>query len=223
MAIEYFCCYHSYLKKCEKLSDQELGRLFRALMVFSATGERAELTGRECIAFDFIADDIDRAKETYAEKCRKNAESGAAGAEARWHSDRHKTDGENSDRHFEHGENGQNKYKDKYKNKDKETSSLTDNRFEQFWQAYPRKVGKGNARQAWAKIKMTDDLFDTILNAVEQQKQWEQWQRDNGQYIPHPATWLNGQRWEDSGIAVPTKQKDPHREAWLKNVQKLIN
>lgn len=58
MAMEYFCCYHSYLKKCEKLSDQELGRLFRALLTFSATGEAQELTGRESIAFDFIADDI---------------------------------------------------------------------------------------------------------------------------------------------------------------------
>lgn len=60
MAIEYFCCYHSYRKKCEKLTDQELGRLFRALLMYSETGERQELAGRESIAFDFIADDIDR-------------------------------------------------------------------------------------------------------------------------------------------------------------------
>ena len=60
MAIEYFCCYHSYRKKCEKLTDQELGRLFRSLLIYSETGERQELAGRESIAFDFIADDIDR-------------------------------------------------------------------------------------------------------------------------------------------------------------------
>ena len=66
MAIEYFCCYHSYRKKCEKLTDQELGRLFRALLTYSETGERQELAGRESIAFDFIADDIDqnRPKDT---------------------------------------------------------------------------------------------------------------------------------------------------------------
>lgn len=76
MAIEYFCCYHSYRKKCEKLTDQELGRLFRSLMIYSETGERQELAGRESIAFDFIADDIDRAKKAYDEKCRKNRENG---------------------------------------------------------------------------------------------------------------------------------------------------
>lgn len=72
MALEYFPCYHSYGRKCEKLTDQELGRLFRALFKYSETGERQELAGRESIAFDFIADDIDRAKEAYEAKCEKN-------------------------------------------------------------------------------------------------------------------------------------------------------
>lgn len=72
MALEYFPWYNSYFKKCEKLTDQELGRLVRALSMYSVTGERQELAGRESIAFDFIADDIDRAKEAYDEKCAKN-------------------------------------------------------------------------------------------------------------------------------------------------------
>lgn len=75
MALEYFCCYHSYLKKIAKLSDQEVGRLFRALLQYSATAEAPELTGREGIAFDFIAEDIDRAKQNYADRCQKNAEN----------------------------------------------------------------------------------------------------------------------------------------------------
>ncbi len=76
---EYFPCKHSYLRKCEKLTDQELGRLFRALMKYSATGERQELAGRESIAFDFIADDIDRASSAYLEKCEKNSQNGKRG------------------------------------------------------------------------------------------------------------------------------------------------
>ena len=75
MALEYFPCYHSYFKKCEKLTDQELGRLFRALLKYSETGERQELAGRESIAFDFIADDIDRAKQSYDDRCKTNREN----------------------------------------------------------------------------------------------------------------------------------------------------
>lgn len=76
---EYFPCYHSYLKKCEKLTDQEFGRLFRAALQYSITGERQELAGRESIVFDFIADDIDRANKAYAERCATNAQNGKRG------------------------------------------------------------------------------------------------------------------------------------------------
>ena len=72
MAMEYFCCYHSYRSKTAKLSDQELGRLFRSLMQYSETGERPEIEGRESIAFDFIADDIDRTKANYIARCETN-------------------------------------------------------------------------------------------------------------------------------------------------------
>lgn len=63
------------------MSDQELGRLFRALMEYSETGTSPELTGRESIAFDFIADEIDRDKSAYSETCRKNRENGAKATE----------------------------------------------------------------------------------------------------------------------------------------------
>lgn len=79
MAMEYFCCYHSYLKKCRQLTDQEVGRLFRALLLYSSTGEAQRLSGNEAIAYDFIVDDIDRARANYAAMCQRNAENGRLG------------------------------------------------------------------------------------------------------------------------------------------------
>lgn len=70
-------------------------------------------------------------------------------------------------------------------------------RFAAFWKLYPKKQGKGAAEKAWKKIKPTAELFDTIVTAVEAAKLSEQWQRENGRYIPNPATWLNQKRWED--------------------------
>lgn len=66
--------------------------------------------------------------------------------------------------------------------------------FEQFWQAYPKKVGKGEARKAFAKVKAP---LKTLLESVDRQKQSVQWHKEGGQYIPNPATWLNQGRWED--------------------------
>lgn len=79
MGREFFKCFHDYRKKCEKLSDQEVGRLFRALMEYSEHGTAPELTGRESIAFDFIAEDIARDRAAYEQKCLTNAENGSKG------------------------------------------------------------------------------------------------------------------------------------------------
>jgi biotin operon repressor len=66
--------------------------------------------------------------------------------------------------------------------------------FDLFWQAYPKKVGKLDAMRAFAKVSVP---AETLIAAVERQKRSVQWSRDNGQYIPNPATWLNQGRWED--------------------------
>ena len=70
-------------------------------------------------------------------------------------------------------------------------------RFERFWKAYPNKVGKKAAVKAFEKIKVSDELLETMISALERAKQSARWQRDDGQYIPNPATWLNQGRWED--------------------------
>lgn len=70
-------------------------------------------------------------------------------------------------------------------------------RFKVFWKAYPKKIGKGAAEKSFNKYKPDDALLSEMVKAVETQKRSDQWQKDNGQYIPNPATWLNQKRWED--------------------------
>ncbi|WP_024670811.1 helix-turn-helix domain-containing protein [Pseudomonas tremae] len=69
--------------------------------------------------------------------------------------------------------------------------------FDTFWKLYPRKVGKDKAERAWQKLKMTQDLYDLIVSALAKHVATPGWTKDNGQFIPHAATWLNGKRWED--------------------------
>ena len=49
--------------------------------------------------------------------------------------------------------------------------------------------------------------MEQILNAVEIQKQSDQWTKDGGQFIPLPATWLNNSRWEDDVLPSTTRKK----------------
>ena len=71
------------------------------------------------------------------------------------------------------------------------------NGFDAFYAAYPIHVKRSDAEKAWNKISPDDDLRSNIMAAVEQQRKSEQWTRDGGKFIPHPASWLNGRRWED--------------------------
>jgi uncharacterized protein YdaU (DUF1376 family) len=76
--------------------------------------------------------------------------------------------------------------------------------FAQFWQAYPRKKSKGQAEKAWAKLKPDQTLLQTMLTSIQKAKQSPDWQKNNGQYIPYPATWLAAKGWEDDN---PTTQE----------------
>lgn len=81
---------------------------------------------------------------------------------------------------------------------DAEKPDLQERRFEEFWAAYPKKQGKGAARKAWMKIRPNTETFKTIMESVKAHAANNpQWLKDNGQYIPNPATWLNQTRWED--------------------------
>ena len=69
--------------------------------------------------------------------------------------------------------------------------------FEVFWEAYPKKKSKGAAEKAFAKVNPDEQLLATILAKIEQAKKSADWLKDSGQFIPHPATWLNRKCWED--------------------------
>lgn len=72
--------------------------------------------------------------------------------------------------------------------------------FIDFWKEYPRKTAKIKAWQEWCRIAEPRPAIADVLRALKRACASEQWQRENGQYIPHPSTWLHQRRWEDQGI-----------------------
>lgn len=87
-----------------------------------------------------------------------------------------------------------------------EKENAPDDRFAQFYAKYPRKIARKNAEKAWAKLKVDDALFERIMHALE--KMLPKWVMTDKQYIPHPATWLNGERWEDEVEGTTTTKSE---------------
>ena len=74
--------------------------------------------------------------------------------------------------------------------------------FDAFWSAYPVKKGKLAARKAWDKLTLSDDVVKLIAENMKARMDAGEW--EDKQYIPHPATFLNGRRWEDE--VTPAKK-----------------
>jgi len=69
--------------------------------------------------------------------------------------------------------------------------------FEKFWKTYPRKIGKAEARKAWAQTERIRPDTETLIIAIYAACKTEQWMQGGGLFIPHASTWLRGERWED--------------------------
>ena len=69
--------------------------------------------------------------------------------------------------------------------------------FDGFWAIYPRRQAKKEAQKAWAKIKPDAALAQRIIESVKCWKSSPEWQKSDGRFIPYPASFLNGRRWED--------------------------
>jgi hypothetical protein len=69
--------------------------------------------------------------------------------------------------------------------------------FDRFWELYPKKKAKTKAEAAFKKLNPDDALLSVMLTALQTQRSSNDWIKDNGQYIPYPATWINQCRWGD--------------------------
>ena len=84
--------------------------------------------------------------------------------------------------------------------------------FMEFYQAYPKHVAKEEAKTAWDKLCLNEELFGQIMAGVERYKKSEVVQRGEVKYIKQPGPWLNSKRWEDED--VPIVKPKPSFPTW---------
>ena len=199
----YVKAYYDWIEQTAALEDDEKGRLFVAILEYARSGEIPDTLGRESLLFPVFKAVIDRD----AQKSGTLAQNGAAGGRAskanvskckqtqanvskckQTQANVSKCKPTNNIRH---------KTEDKGHKTEDDTppkSPSTGDAFERFWSVYPRKIGKQSAKRAFERVKVP---LETLVTAVERQKCSDQWTQNNGQFIPHPATWLNQGRWDD--------------------------
>lgn len=83
--------------------------------------------------------------------------------------------------------------------------------FDSFWELYPRKVGKAHARKIWTKLVERTDP-QTVIAGLRRQLPYMR--KKEKEFIPHPSTWLNQERWQDEVAPSDEEQIDKMLDAW---------
>lgn len=225
-----------------RLSLEDKGQLFESILDYAENGVEPELDGALGVAWDFIQPRIDRDSEQYEQKTEKTKYAAFTREVRKQGHDAITFDAwkalPETARHQMMSGDGLEASDDigRYPTTTTTTTStstststilscpsakpprLSDDDFEVFWKAYPRKESKAAAKKAFAKASVP---LDILLQALETQQQSDQWRRNNGQYIPYAGTWLNQKRWEDE-MPAQVEQEASARD-WTQEHPELLD
>jgi len=223
-----FVLYKDSLEVLKEMTDDQAGKLFKAIAYYQETGELPEMDLLTRIAISPFINHFKRDEEKYEQTTIARAKAGSLGGKI---SRRNKQKEANKANAYFDKQTQANKADkdividkeiDKEIDKDFEdvkTSSssgskinnfITPSMFDDFWKLYPRKVDKGKTLKKWLDVckKPNKDkpTWRQIKRAIIYQTKSERWQTEK--YIPHPTTWLNNMRWLDDASEMKVFQDD---------------
>ena len=76
----------------------------------------------------------------------------------------------------------------------KEIKNIYNDHFNEFWKLYPRKIGKSVCSKKY-KIALKKVKHEELITSLKDHVTG--WKNTDLEYIPHPSTWLNQERWND--------------------------
>lgn len=113
------------------------------------------------------------------------------------------------------------KEKEREREKERENSGSISEDFAVFWEAYPVKIRKDRAREAYEE--MVNVPLETLLRAIAMQKLSVTWTTEGGKYIPYPANWLKNRGWEDQlPRTIPRGALGQLGEAELEAIDRVV-
>ena len=215
------------------LTDEEAGRLIKAVFEYTTTGKQPKLQGAEKGIFLMIASILKEDEEEERRQIENKVKAGAAGGKKRvanqasqagacsawknqasqasacsaWKNQANLAGASDPNTESEIY-NINNIYNNNINNlsQNKNMDQKTSKLFSRFWEAYPRHEAKEAAREAFTKLGVDEGLLETMITAIGKWKKTNQWKDEGGRYIPNPANWLRQRRWEDE-VPKPAKLK----------------
>lgn len=213
--LDYLQLYPQTIELVKRYKEDQRCRLYEAMAFYAFTG--AEPTwpdeAPEWLIWEALKQTVDRAERKVSTN-KKNAskkdvyESEQERPEAKpSETERPEATESERDNHKPKTINQNQETINQEREKDGETppkppAKKAEDDFAMFWAVYPKKQDKQNALKAWKKLNPDAQTQRKIILAIQAQRASPQWQKEAGQYIPMPSTWLNGHRWEDQPTQI---------------------
>lgn len=175
-----FVFYRSFYEAIKDLDKKEQSNLLSAICELALNGNEIELNGISSTIFKLIKPQINANLKRY----RNGSKGGRPKTEKKPKENQSKT------KHKPNVNDNVNVNENIYVH-------LHAQWFDAFWDLYPRKVNKKKSKEKFLKICKDEKIFNSIMRGLKKQMKSVEWQNDGGKYIPHPTTWLNGERWLD--------------------------
>lgn len=207
-----FLLYADWEEQVGLLTDEDAGKLFKALFAYERTRESGELPPVAAMAFAFMRKELDRNRKAYEEKCQKLRQNGAQGGRPR------RGEEEENPKDSPENQKKPNGFLENQMGGDTVTVTDTDTErdkrslrardgFDRFWQLYPKQTGEREARAAWEELSPGEDTQSQILEALHRAKSSPQWREEHGRYIPKAAKWLRERQWSNL-VPLPVASYD---------------
>lgn len=204
-----FTFYRSYFEALMDLQEQERLPILEAIMAYALDGtEPKELSGNGRAVFRLIRPTLDTG--------RAKAINGALGGSAKGKKSKNKqslTEGEK--------EKEVEKEKENEIENEIEIEIEDDSLFAAFWAAYPRQTGRNKAFSVWCGFRSE---ANRILESLGKWKRCDEWNRENGRFIPSPAKWLRDECWKyvPEDVRIPCGAAGELGERELQAIRRLM-
>lgn len=205
--IKYFQIYLDCKKHIDMLSDEQAGKLFKALFDFSISGKVPEFSdGMLMMCFSFLSAQIERDTAKYKEKCERNRQTALEREKNR--RERNSTNVHESHQEKEKEEKNENEEEEKEKENEKEKKEKSDRSqiesdFEECWSIYPKKQGKSSALQSYIKSAEKDgNLKEKVIAGINNYLEYIRQNKTDFRFIKQGSTYFSSECWNDEYTAV---------------------
>lgn len=210
--LDYLQLYPQTIELVKRYKEDQRCRLYEAMAFYAFTGQEPTWPedAPEWLIWEALKQTVDRADKKVSQN-KRNASSASRKEESeseperpeanRSETERTEAKPSETDNHKPKTINQETMKKEK-STPPKPPAEKADDDFSVFWMAYPKKQDKQKAMMAWKKLNPDAETQRKMILAIQAQRASPQWQKDDGQFIPMPSTWLNGRRWEDQPTQV---------------------